>query len=85
MTEYPTALEIDAVGSVPDYPRMYYMLHEFGDLRSKIVENYAHKPLIFIYAIQNIGNKTHLKLYHMTYKYVVMIITKTMESSNDWK
>lgn len=44
MIEYPTALEIDAVGSVPDYPRMDYTLHEFSGLRSKIAENYTHKP-----------------------------------------
>ena len=52
--EYPTALEIDAVRSVPDYLRVDYMLHEFGDLRSKIVQKYAHKtPHIYIPHTEN--------------------------------
>lgn len=45
ITDYLTALEIDVVGSVPDYPRVDYIFHEFGDLRNKIVGNFAHKTI----------------------------------------
>lgn len=30
-------------GSVPDYPRVDYMLHDFGDVGSRVVGAYAHK------------------------------------------